>query len=73
LICIDEYQHVPELLDALKAKLNANGSAPGTAVLTGSTRQDAVPRAAQALTGRLHAMAIWPLSQGNWTRHMRCC
>ena len=29
LVCIDEYQHVPALLDALKAKLNANGSAPG--------------------------------------------
>lgn len=64
LVCIDEYQHVPALLDALKAKLNANGSAPGTAVLTGSTRQDALPRTAQALTGRLHSMTIWPLSQG---------
>lgn len=64
LVCIDEYQHVPALLDALKAKLNANGSAPVTAVLTGSTRQDAIPRTAQALTGRLHSMTIWPLSQG---------
>ena len=64
LVCIDEYQHVPALLDALKAKLNANGSAPGTAVFTGSTRQDAIPRGAQALTGRLHSMTIWPLSQG---------
>ena len=64
LVCIDEYQQVPVLLDALKAKLNANGSAPGTAVLTGSTRQDAIPRTAQALTGRLHSMTIWPLSQG---------
>lgn len=64
LVCIDEYQHVPALLDALKAKLKANGSAPGTAVLTGSTRQDAIPRAAQALTGRLHSITSWPLSQG---------
>jgi predicted AAA+ superfamily ATPase len=64
LACIDEYQHVPELLDALKARLNTNGSAAGTAVLTGSTRHDAIPRTAQALTGRLHAMTIWPLSQG---------
>ncbi|WP_375430174.1 ATP-binding protein [uncultured Friedmanniella sp.] len=64
LACIDEYQHVPLLLDALKARLNVNGSAPGTAVLTGSTRQDAIPRTAQALTGRLHLMTIWPLSQG---------
>ena len=63
-VCIDEYQHVPEVLDALKARLNREGSLAGTAVLTGSTRHDALPRTAQALTGRLHTMTIWPLSQG---------
>ncbi len=63
-ICIDEYQYVPEVLDAIKAKLNREGVRPGVAVLTGSTRQDAVPRTAQALTGRLHSFVILPLSQG---------
>jgi hypothetical protein len=63
-LCIDEYQHVPEVLQAIKAALNANGSAPGTAVLTGSTRHDALPRTAQALTGRLGLLSILPLSQG---------
>ncbi|MFT4218174.1 MAG: ATP-binding protein [Micropruina sp.] len=63
-VCIDEYQHALEVLDALKARLNREGSLPGTAVLTGSTRHDALPRTAQALTGRLHVMTIWPLSQG---------
>ncbi|MGL5818757.1 MAG: ATP-binding protein [Phycicoccus sp.] len=63
-VCLDEYQHAPEVLDALKARLNREGAQPGTAVLTGSTRQDALPRTAQALTGRLHTMTIWPLSQG---------
>lgn len=63
-ICLDEYQHVPEVLDAIKARLNAEGAQAGTAVLTGSTRHDALPRTAQALTGRLHTMTIWPLSQG---------
>lgn len=63
-VCVDEYQHAPELLEALKARLNREGSLAGTAVLTGSTRQDALPRAAQALTGRLHTLTIWPLSQG---------
>ncbi len=63
-VCLDEYQHAPEVLDALKARLNREGAQPGTAVLTGSTRQDALPRTAQALTGRLHTMRIWPLSQG---------
>lgn len=63
-ICIDEYQRAPDTLDALKARLNREGSLPGTAVITCSTRQDALPVTAQALTGRLHSLTIWPLSQG---------
>lgn len=63
-LCIDEYQRLPEILDGIKARLNREGSGPGTAVITGSTRQDALPETAQALTGRLHTVTIWPLSQG---------
>lgn len=63
-ICIDEYQRAPVLLDALKDRLNRGGATPGLAVLTGSTRQDALPRTAQALTGRIHSTVILPLSQG---------
>ncbi|MBX3142635.1 MAG: ATP-binding protein [Trueperaceae bacterium] len=63
-VCIDEYQYVPEVLDALKVRMNRDGVVPGLAVITGSTRQDSVPRTAQALTGRLHALSILPLSQG---------
>lgn len=63
-VCVDEYQRVPDILDALKARLNREGSLPGTAVITGSTRQDALPVTSQALTGRIHALTIWPLSQG---------
>jgi uncharacterized protein len=63
-LCIDEYQRVPEILDAIKARLNRDGTRPGLAVITGSTRQDALPRTAQALTGRLHSLTILPLSQG---------
>ena len=33
-VCVDEYQRVPEILDALKARLNREGSRPGTAVIT---------------------------------------
>jgi predicted AAA+ superfamily ATPase len=62
-VCIDEYQHTPVLLDAIKAELNRDGS-PGRFVITGSTRHDALPQAAQALTGRLHVMTVYPLSQG---------
>ena len=66
-VCIDEYQRAPQILDALKARLSKEHATPGTAVLTGSTRHDALPRTAQALTGRLHALALLPLSQGELT------
>lgn len=62
-VCIDEYQHAPALLDAIKAELNTDGS-PGRFLLTGSTRHTALPEAAQALTGRLHIVDVLPLSQG---------
>jgi predicted AAA+ superfamily ATPase len=62
-VCIDEYQQVPDLLDSIKAELNRDSS-PGRFIITGSTRHDALPRAAQALTGRLHLVTIYPFSQG---------
>jgi len=60
-ILIDEYQHVPDVLDAIKSDLNRD-LRPGRFVLTGSTRFDALP-ATQALTGRLHRIEVLPLSQ----------
>jgi predicted AAA+ superfamily ATPase len=62
-VCIDEYQHVPAVLDAIKAELNRD-LRPGRFLLTGSTRYEALPLAAQSLTGRLHLLPVWPLSQG---------
>ncbi len=62
-VCIDEYQHVPAVLDAIKAELNRQ-LRPGRFVLAGSTRYDALPLAAQSLTGRLHLLTVWPLTQG---------
>lgn len=62
-VCIDEYQHVPIVLDAIKAELNRDGR-PGRFILTGSARHEALPVAAQALTGRLHRLPVYPLSQG---------
>ncbi len=61
-ICIDEYQKAPIVLDAIKAELNRDGRA-GRFVLTGSTRHDALPAAAQSLTGRLSRLTVYPLSQ----------
>jgi predicted AAA+ superfamily ATPase len=62
-VFIDEFQHVPEILDAIKARLNRD-SGPGQFVITGSTRFESLPRAAQSLTGRLQRLTVWPLSQG---------
>jgi predicted AAA+ superfamily ATPase len=62
-VLIDEFQHVPELLDSIKAELNRDGS-PGRFVITGSTRYETVPAAAKALTGRAHQVDVRPLSQG---------
>lgn len=62
-ILVDEYQHVVEILDAIKAELNRD-LRPGRFVLAGSTRHDALPAAAQALTGRLHRIDVLPFSQG---------
>lgn len=68
-LCIDEYHKALDVLDAIKARLNREGALAGTAVLTGSTRHDAIPRTAQALTGRLHVLTILPLSQGEIEGH----
>lgn len=62
-VCIDEYQHVPAVLDAIKAELNRQLQ-PGRFVIAGSTRYDALPQAAQSLTGRVHLLTVWPLTQG---------
>lgn len=62
-VLIDEYQHVPELLDAIKAQLNRD-LRPGRYVLAGSTRYGTLPQAGQALTGRVDVIQVLPLSQG---------
>ncbi|MGH8775190.1 MAG: ATP-binding protein [Jiangellaceae bacterium] len=67
-VFIDEYQHVPELLDAIKAELNRS-STPGRFVLTGTTSYESLPRAAQSLAGRLHVVPVWPLSAGEVAGH----
>lgn len=61
-VFVDEYQHVPGVLDAIKAELNRN-TRPGRFVLAGSTRWDALPRGTQSLTGRLHLIPVQPLAQ----------
>lgn len=61
-ILIDEYQRVPEILDSIKHELNQD-THPGRYLLTGSVKQERLPRGTQALTGRLHRMVVSPLMQ----------
>ncbi|MDR0783620.1 MAG: ATP-binding protein [Propionibacteriaceae bacterium] len=68
-VLIDEYKHAPDLLSAIKARLNQVGSRPGQFVLTGSSRHDTLPKTAEALTGRLHRMEILPLAQSELSHH----
>jgi len=63
-VLIDEYQHVPELLDAIKAQLNRD-LRPGRYVLAGSARYATLPDAAQALTGRVDIIPVLPLVSGH--------
>jgi hypothetical protein len=62
-IFVDEYQHEPAVLAAIKAELN-NDLRPGRFVLAGSTRSTAVPEVAEYLAGRVSFLAVLPLSQG---------
>src|ERR1700683_5139889 len=62
-VLIDEYQHVPELLDAIKSQLNRD-LRPGRYVLAGSTRYATLPEAGEALPGRVDIVPVLPLSQG---------
>jgi predicted AAA+ superfamily ATPase len=61
-VLIDEYQHVPDLLGAIKAELNRD-LRPGRFVLAGSTRYTTLPQAGQALTGRVDILEVLPLAQ----------
>lgn len=67
-VCIDEFQKAPVVLDSIKAELNRN-LAPGRFIITGSTRFDALPTAAQTLTGRIQVIDVLPFSQGEMTAH----
>ncbi len=59
---IDEIQRVPELLLAIKQKLDADDT-PGQFLLTGSADLLTLPTIADALPGRVQYIRLWPFSQ----------
>lgn len=65
---LDEIQRVPELLLAIKASVDRDRR-PGRFLLTGSASILNLPRVADALTGRMELLTLWPLSQGERLGH----
>jgi len=65
---IDEVQRAPELLLAIKARLDRDLS-PGQFLLTGSANLRRIPTVADALPGRIDYLTLWPLTQGEVAGH----
>ena len=62
-VAIDEIQRAPELLLAIKRRLDADQSR-GQFLLAGSANILSLPRVADALPGRVEYLTLWPLSYG---------
>lgn len=62
-VIIDEVQRVPDLLLAIKVRVDRD-QAPGQFLLTGSANILTAPRIADALTGRAEYLRLSPFSQG---------
>lgn len=60
---IDEIQRAPELLLAIKSRLDRDGT-PGQFLLTGSANLRRIPFVSDALPGRVDYLTLWPLTQG---------
>jgi predicted AAA+ superfamily ATPase len=61
-VAIDEIQRVPELLLAIKQRLDSDQTR-GQFLLTGSANILSLPTVADALPGRVEYLTLWPLSQ----------
>jgi len=67
LMVIDEIQRAPELLLAIKAKVDAYPR-PGRFLLTGSSRLLGLRDLPDTLPGRMETVELWPFSQGEIDR-----
>ncbi len=61
-VIVDEVQHAPELLPAIKASVDRDRR-PGRFLLTGSANVLVLPKVSESLAGRVEVMTLWPLSQ----------
>lgn len=67
-VILDEAQRVPDLFLAIKAAVDRDRR-PGRFLLTGSADIMHLPRAADALVGRMAVHTLWPLSRGEIEGH----
>ena len=67
LVLIDEVQRVPDLLYAIKLRVDQDRR-PGQFLLTGSANILTAPRVYEALTGRVDLVQLWPLAQSEIER-----
>jgi uncharacterized protein len=59
---IDEIQRAPELLLAIKSRVDRN-TTPGQFLITGSANLRRIPTVSDALPGRVDYLTLWPLTQ----------
>lgn len=62
-VVIDEIQRVPDLLRAIKVRVDRN-RVPGQFLLTGSADVLMLPNVSESLAGRMEIITLWPFSQG---------
>ena len=67
-VVIDEIQRVPDLLRAIKIRVDRN-RAPGQFLLTGSADVLMLPNVSESLAGRMEIITLWPFSQGEIEGH----
>lgn len=67
MMVIDEIQRAPELLLAIKARVDADPR-PGQFLLTGSSRLLGLRDLPDTLPGRMETIELWPFSQGEIDR-----
>ena len=60
-LLIDEWQHAPNVLPAVKRAVDAAQAGPGRYIITGSARND-LHHGQWPLTGRVLATQLWPLT-----------
>ncbi len=67
-VVIDEAQRIPELLLSIKEDVDRHRH-PGRYILTGSADIMTVPKVADALTGRMELLTLWPFSMAEIVGH----